>query len=183
MKVVKVRVEGTSPLLMHRFTQDNLGTLPSKTKKRDEKKNQDDAESYLYKDENGNLVQPSTHLIGAMKKAGAQYQIVGKGKSTYKNVMGSGAVIIERDMIPHEVQEWEPDIRAVVIQSARVMRTRPVMKKWALAFGMEVDDDEVPLEVLKEILDYAGRRVGIGDFRPEKGGPFGRFIVTNFEVG
>jgi hypothetical protein len=45
-----------------------------------------------------------------------------------------------------------------------------------------VDEDEMPIETLKEIFDVAGRSVGIGDFRPAKGGPFGRFMITRFEV-
>jgi len=56
-----------------------------------------------------------------------------------------------------------------------------MLEKWALSFGVEYDDEEIPKSVLKELLDYAGRRVGIGDFRPSTGGPFGRFIITKFE--
>lgn len=35
----------------------------------------------------------------------------------------------------------------------------------------------VALDQVKEILDHAGRRVGIGDWRPK----FGRFFVSKFE--
>lgn len=178
MENVEVRIEGLSALLIHRFP---VGDVDLKSKEKNNKKNQDDIESYLYLDEAGKLVQPSTHIIGCLKKAGAKFQINGQGKLTYKNLIGSGAVIITPDMILHEMQSWTVDRRPVVIMRARIVRSRPMLQKWALSFLIEFDEDEISKGTLKEILDFAGRRVGIGDFRAEKGGPFGRFIVTKFE--
>lgn len=178
MEKVHVRIEGVSPLLMHRFP---VGEEDQKSKAKNQKQTKDDVEAYLYLDEEGQLVQPSTHIIGTLKKAGAKFQISGQGKLTYKNMMGSGAVLIDPYMIPHELQSWDIDRRPVVVQRARIVRSRPILKKWALNFDMEYDEDEVPKSVLNEILDYAGKRVGIGDFRPACGGSFGRFMVTKFE--
>lgn len=177
MKKVKVRVEGISPLLMHRFP---VGEEDKKSKVKNRTQTKDDVESFLYRDEKGALVQPSIHLIAALKKAGAKFQIPGQGKLTFKNLMGSGAVIIEPDMIPHENQKWEVDRRPVVVQRARIVRSRPMLKEWALVFNIEYDEDEIPKSVLNELLVYAGKRVGIGDFRPSVGGSFGRFMVTQF---
>lgn len=178
MKQIEATIEGISPLLMHRFpmTEDNV-----KSKAKNQRQTQDDVESYLYLDHNKLLVQPSTHIVSSLKKAGAKFQIPGQGKLTYKNLMGSGAVIIDPDMIPHIHQKWEIDRRPVVVQRARIVRSRPILNKWRLSFSVDYDDDEISKDTLKELFDFAGRRVGIGDFRPEKGGPFGRFIVTKFE--
>lgn len=178
MEILSIRLEGISPLLMHRFP---VGDVDLKSKEKNNKKNQDDVESYMYLDENGKLVQPSTHIIGCLKRAGTKFQVTGSGKLTYKNLLGSGAVMISPDMIPHEMQTWTVDRRPVVVMRARIVRSRPMLSKWALNFSIEYDEDEITKGTLKEILDYAGRRVGIGDFRPEKGGPFGRFITTKFE--
>lgn len=178
MEKVTVTIEGFSPLLMHRFP---MTEKDAKSKAKNQKQTKDDVESYLYLDENKNLAQPSTHLIASLKKAGAKFQIPGQGKLTYKNLMGSGAVIIDPDMILHKHQEYEIDRRPVVVNRARIVRSRPMLKKWELSFTVDYDKDEIPREVLKELFDYSGHRVGIGDFRPEKGGPFGRFIVTKFE--
>ena len=177
MEKVRVRIEGISPLLMHRYPEPDED---AKSKAKNRKKNEDDVAAAIYKDENGILVQPSDHLIGALKKAGAKFQIPGEGKTTYKNIVGSGAVIIEPDLIPHEVQDYTVDRRPVVVQRSRIMRSRPKLTKWSLSFDVEYDEEEIPKSVLKELLDYSGRRVGIGDFRPSCGGHFGRFIVTEF---
>lgn len=179
MENVEIRIEGVSALLMHRYPMTEVGV---KTKGKNNKQTEDDVESYLYKDSAGKLMQPSTHIIGVLKRAGAKYQIPGQGKLTYKNLMGSGAVLVSPDEIVHELQGWEIDRRPVVVnRGGRIPRSRPMLPKWALSFSIEYDEDEIHKSALKEILDFAGRRVGIGDFRPEKGGPFGRFIVTKFE--
>lgn len=173
---IDVRIEGISPLLQHRFPMDEVDV---KSKAKNQKQTQDDVESYLYR-ENGLVVQPSTHIIGALKKGGAKFQITGQGKLTYKNLMGSGVVTISPANIPHVHQEFKIDRRPVVIQSSRIVRSRPIFDPWALEFTLEFDEEEVPKDVLKQIFDYAGRFVGIGDFRPSCGGPFGRFMVTRF---
>lgn len=50
MEKVKVRIEGISPLLQHRYA---VGEKTPQAKARNIKSNEDDYESYLYKDENG----------------------------------------------------------------------------------------------------------------------------------
>jgi len=57
------------------------------------------------------------------------------------------------------------------------MVTRPMFKDWKLSFEAVVLDD-IPEEVFRNILDEAGRYVGIGDWRPAKKGMYGKFIVT-----
>lgn len=49
---------------------------------------------------------------------------------------------------------------------------------WQATFPLVLADTEV-IEVarLKEILDYAGYRIGLGDWRPK----FGRFLVSRFQ--
>jgi len=42
-------------------------------------------------------------------------------------------------------------------------------------------DDSILKETeLRKVVDDAGSRVGLLDFRPEHKGPFGRFIVTHW---
>jgi hypothetical protein len=180
LETVNVRIEGINPgLLMHRF--DVVSGSDKKSKKKDITQTMDDVENYLYKTQDGIIYEPSSHIIGMLQNAGAKFQIPGRGKQTYKNLVGSGAVIVIPDAIPHEYQEYTVDRRAVVVQRQRIVRSRPLVQRWALSFQLEYEVEEIPNEVLYELLVYGGQRVGIGDFRPAKGGPFGRFIVTRFE--
>ena len=67
------------------------------------------------------------------------------------------------------------------------MRARPVVPQWKLSFKIEVDRELMEnslqgtstLELLTRVLSDAGKKQGIGDYRPQKGGSFGRFEVTN----
>ena len=181
MKTIEVKIQGVSPLLQHRFPEEEQET---KTKKKNATSYDGVLETSLYRLPDGTIYEPSTHILGALKGAGGRYQIKGRGKATYRNIIGGGAVVIEPDAIPHVFQKWEVDSRPVVNPSTkgRVLRKRPCFKEWALSFRLLVDEEEMPIETLKEVFDVAGRSVGIGDFRPAKGGPFGRFMVTRFDI-
>jgi hypothetical protein len=178
MKKIKIEITGVSPLLQHRFPVEE-----SEAKIKNKKSMQDDVERSLYRHPDGTIYQPAIHLICSLKKAGAKFKIPGQGKLTYKNLIGSGAIIIWPDAIPHKHQSFEIDARPVVVPATRgrVVRKRPVFKNWAFEFDLEYDEDEISSATLRELLDYAGKRVGIGDFRPERGGPFGRFMVSEFK--
>ncbi len=67
----------------------------------------------------------------------------------------------------------------VVVQRSRVLRTRAQFRPWALTFTVEVDDELVDQSQLGAWLDIAGRRIGLGDWRPEKSGSFGRFAIES----
>lgn len=180
MKNIEVEVTGISPLLQHRFPIEDS---EQQTTAKNRKQKEEDVEKSLYRTPDGTIYQPCVHFISCLKKAGAKFQIPGQGKATYKNLIGSGAVLISPESIPHKNQNYEIDVRPVVVPATkgRVVRKRPIFKNWSLRFNVEFDADEISPSTIKEILEYAGRRVGIGDFRPEKGGPFGRFMVTEFK--
>jgi len=173
MKKVKVKIEGIAPLLQHRFPEEENPEHKSK-KKIKEFPAREECEKSLYKDEKGTIYQPATHILGALIKAGARFQF--ERKLTYSSVIKS-SVFVTPDAIPHICQEWVIDRRPVVIQRMRIMRARPRFDKWALEFEIEYDEEIIGKDKLKEILDYAGQRIGIGDYRPL----MGRFIVTKFE--
>ena len=63
----------------------------------------------------------------------------------------------------------------VVVQRNRVLRTRAKFDDWSCAFTLDCDDELVDKDQLEAWLDIAGRRIGLGDWRPEKSGTYGRF--------
>jgi len=62
----------------------------------------------------------------------------------------------------------------------RVMRRYPVIPKWSAPISLDILDDSIPEDVIERYLTEAGNLVGIGRFRPEKGGFNGRFLVEDF---
>ena len=63
----------------------------------------------------------------------------------------------------------------VVVQRNRILRTRARFSDWGLVFELDCDDELVDKQHLERWLDIAGRRIGMGDWRPEKSGEHGRF--------
>ena len=67
----------------------------------------------------------------------------------------------------------------VKVGQSRIERTRAKFDTWECDFTLEVDDELVDMDQLQEWLDIGGRRIGLGDWRPEKSGSFGRFELVN----
>ena len=69
----------------------------------------------------------------------------------------------------------------VVVQRNRIERTRAKFDNWGVTLLLEADDELVDARQLESWLDIAGRRIGLGDWRPEKSGDYGRFEVVKIE--
>lgn len=169
----KVKIIGTAPLLMHRYPMEEQTSVKAAKKDKiyDPKT---DAESALYKDENGCYV-PAVMVEAAMKKAATDFK---RGKSSYKDTVVS-CVLIEDDKIRLNKDTYdEIDRRPVVVQRNRVVRSRPMFKNWELSFTINFNEDRISSDIIKQILEEAGSSKGIGDYRPR----FGRFKVEIFET-
>jgi len=180
MKTYKVRIKGTSPLLMNRPSA-LIGDI-TKEKTQADVSPREQAETRLYLTNKKKLYQPETHIKGSLVEAGKNQKVVGKGKATYSKIVGY-AVEINPYEIVHKNQAWEVfSVLAVNPNTrGRNMVHRPMLKEWELDFEVTFDDEQVSAVVLKEIFDRAGRIVGIGDWRPAKKGRFGKFQVINWK--
>lgn len=80
------------------------------------------------------------------------------------------------------LDNFEVDSRPVVIPSTkgRIMRHRPKIEKWQAEIPLEIDTGVLPVATIHQLLEEGGRRIGIGDYRPEKTGPYGRFAVVSW---
>lgn len=173
MKEYEVEVTGIAPLLMHRFIIEEHSEGASKKKKKvyDAK---EDAENCCYRTKEGKIYLPSEWFYAALVKVGSKQTY--EGKKTYKDLFKSGLVVTPDEIIL-EPQNYEIDSRAVVIQRARIVRSRPRFEKWSASFKIQVlEEDLVSAQVLKEALDDAGMN-GVGDYRPR----FGRFMLSKFK--
>ena len=69
----------------------------------------------------------------------------------------------------------------VVVARARILRTRAKFDDWKITFTVETDPEQVDQGQLENWLDIGGRRLGLGDWRPQKSGHYGRFVVETIE--
>jgi hypothetical protein len=180
MRKFNVIIQGTSPLLQHRFSEEDKAQVQSGTSTSIKKNDPEEmAERAAYRLPSGELYQPSDHIERSCVQAAGLHKI---GRRSAKSVAGAAFCIAPRE-IPHGLREYVVDSRRAVIPStgASVVRHRPRLDAWRLSFTLEIDDELIAAPLAKQILIDAGKRIGIGDFRPSKGGPFGRFTVIAFE--
>lgn len=120
----------------------------------------------------------------AAKKSGLQ--IPGKGKATYAKYFLADC-ICDADVV---LAIKKADVSSVRISAnvdgirgsgKRVFRTFPVVPQWTGRAAFTILDDTITRDVFESVFKIAGASIGIGRFRPEKGGLNGRFRPTKFE--
>jgi len=172
-KGIKAKIEGISPLLMHSFPMVAIEALEKKTP-------EEQAELAAYKND-GKYYVPGTNLQRTLVSAATYSK--GKGRGNLSRIVAA-CVFVAPEMLVLPIQKYVVDSRPVVVPATkgRVLRHRPRFDKWALEFSILFDPDLLTAEQMRRIVDDAGSRVGLLDFRPEKKGSFGRFMVTSWEV-
>lgn len=186
MEILKLKIVGSSPLMMH---ADKLANpllpetkahkaLTAKRKKVDEDhlaiaKSEFLNGCYWNADEGFYIPGPNldaTFLGGAkLSKLGVHWR--------------RGALILEhRVKLLHEGPStpeklWaDPrfiDCRGVKVGTAKLMRYRPIFLQWAAEFTVVLNTDVLDLGEARKAIDDAGKLIGTCEFRPR----FGRFTV------
>ena len=177
MKTIQVTIEGISPLLMNspKSMIDEKSGLTKKTEKYDIK---GEAEKCAYRKENKELYVPAEAIKGCIIDASSYKKF---GRYSAKPIL-AGGVFITPNEIGLGVKHYEIDVRTVVIQRNRVIKGRPMIKKWKLNFTINYDETLISDgSLIKPILEEGGKRVGILDFRPIKFGSFGMFKIIKWQ--
>jgi hypothetical protein len=184
---IEVTIQGISPLLMNRFTEENeikVTNGMSSVQLGDKGTPREQADRKAYKDKKGNLYIPGQNIYAALISAG-RFHKVGKSKvTTQKTSLIPAGIFILDTVIPLGTKQYEIDSRSVVIPSTggRIMCHRPRLDEWAAKFNLDIDTEMFNEKFVRQIVDDAGKKVGIGDFRPERKGVFGRFVVKEWKV-
>lgn len=175
---IKVKILGLTPLLVNRFHEEAAAEATSGTHSRKEKPTpEEDAKMRLYTNEQGPYI-PSEWLRQSIIGAASRHKIGRRAATTDV----AAAVYLSPFEIPL-AGEWHIDSRAIVIPATkgRLLRYRPMFDEWGAEFNIQIDTDLVSERLIKDILVDSGRLVGIGDFRPARKGPYGRFQVLSWE--
>lgn len=174
-----VRLEGVADLLFHRW---NCEAVEEKAKaaKGSKAKKSDNVESYVYRNDTGEICLPGEYLRMAIVNAAKYRQDPRSPRKSAMDLYKAGIVVLTQ-LSTLGKKQWDyEDRRRVVIQRNGINRVRPAMRHgWQAEFEIMVSTPEyIPQRDLMETLGVAGRLVGLGDFRPT----YGRFSVTNFTV-
>lgn len=177
--MVSVEITGVADFLFHRWNSEAVDEK-AKAAKGSKAKKTDDVESYVYRLEDGGLAIPGEYLRQSIVTAAKFHQDPRSPRKSAMDLFKAGVIPIT-NLAPLGAQQWDYlDTRRVVVQRNGVNRTRPAMRAgWRIEVDLLVNTPEYISEAfLQEVIEKAGRLVGVGDFRPT----FGRFRVTKFET-
>lgn len=189
-----ISIEGKSPLLQNRMTAEQLDGLRIKDRSTIKagrpREPREEARPKVYSTEDGRPIVPVENLFACLIAAGVYIKLDGKRQlSTKTSSLIPGMLAIETpfleiiDPLSKKTATWEVDIRqgrnpnggeAVVI-------VRPRFDQWGFDLEVSYDRDQIDEPRVRTLFDLAGNRVGLGDFRPERRGIYGRFHVVRWQ--
>ncbi|MFA5029932.1 MAG: hypothetical protein WC518_04360 [Patescibacteria group bacterium] len=197
-KVVRVKVEGVYPILMNPMTEATLDSLitgnrlpPTKDLAFEEV-----ASRKIYREggePDGAIGIPVENLCSCLVRAGREVKNGKKQISTAESTTLFSFLSIRGEFLPFtndltrhgDGKGWVVDKRRGCLhdkgKSTAVGILRPKFPVWAFEFVMDLDLTEIDEGVVRKLVEVAGKKVGLGDFRPTCKGPFGRFQVVSWE--
>jgi len=174
-KEIKVRIRGTCDMLQHRRSIEDEKKKAKKTS--GEVDYSKEWKKATYQDGKGCFI-PADHIQAALVKSGVDFKVTGKRGKTFKNLINAALVVTPDKIYLNKKKPDYVDEHFVTVSRNQILRLRPAFKKgWEAEFTLLLLDEQLPKTVVKEILDNAGRFVGIGDWRPR----FGRFEIVSFK--
>jgi hypothetical protein len=191
MKTYSVSIKGTTPLLQHRFGEqtEGEGAKASRNILVNRGTPREEAEKVVYRNANREFYFPGAAISRLLREAGSNHKLKGSRKSAKfvipaaVLVLDDGITICNGDAKP--IKDFEVDSRPVTIPATkgRIMRHRPRFDQWSARFNIRINEQLLPVDFIQQLLTEGGQQIGIGDFRPEKGGPFGQRDGVGGEQG
>jgi hypothetical protein len=194
MLLIEVTCRGTSPLLMNRMSESTLEQLRTKIKPAKAKDighvrtPREDCEAKVYRQDGVSII-PGENLMSCLIAAGVFVRLDAKRQvSTGKATLLPGLMSLLDFTLPvvdpdtGKPAPWEPDVRKGTNPNGNeaVCICRPRFDRWAFKVRIEVDDAQIGENTIRNMWDMAGRRIGLGDFRPARKGIFGQFVVERW---
>lgn len=193
----RIQIRGASPLIMHNGAAGLDTRSPANVekaaiaKKRGSNRTEaDDArirelecQVSLWLDEENRPTVPATALRAMLEESARKLK---QGPQVREGLIVDKVEEFEYDVqalgtTPEELGENAQFTVPVVVQRARVLRTRAKFDKWALTFAVDCDEEQVDKQQLRSWLEIGGSRIGLGDWRPSKSGFHGRFETESVE--
>lgn len=188
MKFCKAHLKSATP-----YSQSRMSEVQKLDKESMEDYEQRTWRERLHYNEDGEVVIPAMAFKQAIDKAASMLgmKISGKGRATYTKHFVSGCVLqsdipiaangkpITKDRVtPERIFANADGVRG---SGKRVWRTYPTIPQWEGVAEFVILDDTITKDVFEAHLIESGKYVGIGRFRAEKGGLYGRFTVEKFD--
>lgn len=193
--IVNVLCKGLTPLFMNRMSESTLEGLRTKMKKPKAanvgttRTPRQEAEEKVYLYDTRPII-PGENLMSCLIAAGVFCRLDAKRQiSTAKSTLLPGLISLLTTRLELKVPDtdkpatWEADVRKGTNPNGgeAVAICRPRFDAWCFEFKIDIDTNEIGEHAIRELVDKAGRRIGLGDFRPSRKGIFGQFVVEKWQ--
>lgn len=181
-----IRIEGTSPLVVHAWDVKTIRMMEEKqagaaTKGRQKRNPEAEYQAAFYVKKSGVYGVP---LLGI--KAAVVTAATSLGREIPKTLIRQAFHIIDADRDQLCALHYPADVPPVMDTSmVRVgmgtadVRYRPKFQQWGVEVQIEFNERALTLEKLVNLFNLAGFAVGLCEHRPERDGSWGRFQVVN----
>ena len=176
IQLLMVKVVGDSPLICHAWATKAIQSIKDKqakkaTKGKEARDPQADYEAAFYRTEDGAPAMPSVAFKSAAVSACRDLDM--------KMTEARGRFHVEGELV--EIV-GEPRFREDMVRvgmGAADIRYRPEFVKWSAILPITYNSTQISPEQIINLLNVAGFGVGVGEWRPEKNGQYGRFHVAS----
>ena len=190
-KLIEVWIEGSTPLLQHRATEEALAgrTRDNVPGTPVDPRNVCERAIYRIPSNGGQIAVPGAAFARMLREAGGSHKAKGSRKSL-KYIIPAAVLIMDdlcglflNDRKTH-ITDFEVDSRPVTIPATKgkVMRHRARFNEWSCRLIMRVNEDILNEGIVRQMFSEGLQQIGIGDFRPEKGGPFGTSSIVSWQT-
>jgi hypothetical protein len=190
MLEIQVWVEGVTALLQHRATEESLMGEHRANTPVERADPRDVCEKALYRlMPSRQIAVPGAAFARMVREAGGSHKAKGSRKSL-KYLVPSAVLVLDdlcglylRDR-KTPIKDFEVDSRPVVIPSTkgRVIRHRARFNEWSCKIHLRINDSILDEKTVRMLFSEGLQQIGIGDFRPERGGPFGVSSLTEWKL-
>ena len=111
-------------------------------------------------------------------------QIPGKGKATYTKHFEAGVLVTEPLSLGVHIDDVNGEALFVPADgkrggSRRVTKYFPYITEWEGKVDFMILDETITKNVFADVIEQAGKFIGIGRFRPRNNGYYGRFAIES----
>lgn len=186
MKIATITIKSASP-----YTQSAFYRTPRPPRMDHNEYEDKYAHEKLHVNSDGLVFIPPMALKRSIEEACKRMGrvIPGKGKTQYTKFLVAGTQIVDppvvqvnggplkADKVAYEWLKCDSQGKKGSAGGTMVDRKFPRIDDWHATFELHVFDDVLTKEIIEESVRNAGVFVGLGKFRPENGGWYGRFSV------
>lgn len=182
MSLIDITLQGVTALMLDRFGTDMIEEGPKASNGREKLAPKEQAANKLYRlpDDPDVLIWPSDNLLSCIIDAGRFIKIGKRQLSTRDTTtVTSFLTIVEPYLLIKSEHGWRVDARGIVNQATKGRHVcyRPLFDDWQLSLTIDADFNETSRGTLRELIDRAGKQIGIGVMRPARKGRYGMFKV------